>query len=255
MSDEELHAFLEELYDRYDTLDFIADDPISIPHAFERREDREISGFFAATLAWGNRPMIVRNAQRLMARMDHAPYAFTLEASFEELRQLSTFVHRTFNGTDCIDFVQGLRSICREYGSLGGFFETHYTACQDMRGVLSRFVSRFREAEHHPHCEKHLSSIDRGGAYKRLNMYLRWMVRQDQRGVDFGLWRAIPASALYLPLDLHTGNTARALGLLSRRQNDWKAVEQVTAALRRFDPEDPVRYDYALFGAGIHGVL
>lgn len=251
----ELKEWLDELYDRYDSPDFIENDPIAIPHSFSKQEDIELSGFLSATIAWGNRKMIVRNAFRLMERMDRAPFDFTCNASEQELNRLCDFTHRTFNGGDCIDFIRGLRHICRSYGSLGRFFETEYSANGDLRLVFSRFRTRFFEAEHRPHAEKHLSSIDRGAACKRLCMFLKWMVRNDSRGVDFGLWKRIPASALYLPLDIHTGNTARVLGLLHRRQNDWRAVEEVTEALRQLDPHDPVKYDFALFGAGINGLL
>ena len=251
----ELKEWLDELYDRYDSPDFIENDPIAIPHSFSKQEDIELSGFLSATIAWGNRKMIVRNAFRLMERMDRAPFEFTCHASEQELNRLCDFTHRTFNGGDCIEFIRGLRHICRNYGSLGRFFETEYAANGDLRQVLSQFRTRFFEAEHRPHAEKHLSSIDRGAACKRLCMFLKWMVRNDSRGVDFGLWKTIPSSALYLPLDIHTGNTARALGLLHRRQNDWRAVEEVTEALRQLDPFDPIKYDFALFGAGIDGLL
>ena len=247
MEHDELKELLDGLHDRYNAPDFIADDPISVPHRFERREDIEISGFLAATIAWGNRKSIVRNAGRLMRLMDDAPYDFTVHASEQELNALLNFVHRTFNGADCIAFIRALRRLCSRYGSLGGYFEQTYAATGDLRTVLSRFRTTFWESDHPTRCEKHLSSIDKGAACKRLNMFLKWMVRSDSRGVDFGLWRTIPPSALYLPLDVHTGNTGRALGLLTRRQNDWKAVEEITGSLRRLDPDDPVRYDFALF--------
>lgn len=252
MEYDELKELLEGLHDRYNTPDFITDDPVSVPHRFERKEDIEISGFLAATIAWGNRKSIVRNAGRLMRLMDDAPYDFTVHASEQELNTLLTFVHRTFNGADCIAFIRALRRLCSRYGSLGDYFEQTYAATGDLRTVLSRFRTTFWESDHPARCEKHLSNIDRGAACKRLNMYLKWMVRRDSRGVDFGLWRTIPPSALYLPLDVHTGNTGRALGLLTRRQNDWKAVEEITGALRRLDPDDPVRYDFALFGVGVN---
>ena len=291
----ELHELLEFLNDRYNCTAFVADDPVAIPHDYTSREDIEISGFLAATIAWGKRPMIVTNGRRLMERMDRAPYDFVLNASERELGALAGFVHRTFNDGDCIDFIRALRPFYAHSGSahhpagisrpalspiglpaepvmdaagatpqsqrteprsgLGGFFEREYAACGDMRIVLSRFRTAFWQNEHRPRAEKHLASIDRGASCKRLNMFLRWMVRRDDRGVDFGLWPGIPASALYLPLDVHTSNVARALGLLARKQNDWRAVEEVTASLRRFDPADPVKYDYALFGAGMDGKL
>ena len=148
-----------------------------------------------------------------------------------------------------------IRAICERHGGLGRFVEASYASTGDMRRVLAAFREEFFRTEHPERCRKHVSSIERGASCKRLCMYFRWMVRHDDRGVDFGLWRTIPPSALYLPLDLHTGNMGRALGLLARRQNDWRAVEEITAALRTFDADDPVRYDFALFGAGIDGFL
>ena len=255
MEQPELHALLERLYDRYNRPEFIPEDPISVPHRYAERADREIAGFFSATIAWGNRKSIVRNGHRMMRLMDDAPADFVRHASDRELAQLDTYAHRTFNGGDFRDFVMALRRITELYGGIGAFFESRYEATGDLRQVMSEFRREFFSCEHNPHCEKHLSSIDKGAACKRLNMYLRWFVRRDDRGVDFGLWRRIPMSALYLPLDVHSGNMGRALGLLHRRQNDWKATEEITASLREFDAEDPVRYDFSLFGAGIDGFL
>lgn len=220
-AEEELRELLERLADRYNRPEFIDDDPISVPHRFTGRHDREIAGLLAATIAWGNRPTIVRNGHRMMHLMDDAPADFVRNASEREL------------------------------AGLGAFFEARYAATGDLPTVLAEFRREFFAAEHAPRCEKHLSSIERGAACKRLCMYLRWMVRRDARGVDFGLWSTIPMSALRIPLDVHVGETARALGLLTRRQNDWRAVEETTAALRRFDAADPVRFDFALFGIGV----
>lgn len=253
MDRRELGDLLEAFYDRYDRTEFIEADPVSVPHRFTERADREIAGFFAATIAWGNRRSIVRNGLRMMQYMDNAPAAFVLHASERELASLAGFVHRTFNGGDFRDFVLALRRLRIDYGGVGAFFERRYAACGDLAAVLAEFRDVFFREAHAPRCEKHLSSVRKGAACKRLNMYLRWMVRRDPRGVDFGLWRSIPPSALYLPLDVHSGEVARALGLLARRQNDWRAVEEVTMALRTFDPDDPVRFDFALFGAGVAG--
>lgn len=251
----ELRELLERLCDKYDRPEFIADDPIGVPHRFTDRADREIAGFFAATIAWGNRKTIVRNGHRLMRLMDDAPADFVRNASEREIAGLGDFVHRTFNGEDLRDFVLALRRMEERFGGIGAFFESRYEATGDLRPVLAEFRQEFFACEHAPRCEKHLSAIVRGAACKRLCMYLRWMVRRDDRGVDFGLWRRIPMSALYLPLDVHVGETARALGLLGRRQNDWRAVEELTDALRAFDAEDPARYDFSLFGAGMDGYL
>lgn len=248
----ELKNLLEELYLRYDNPDFIEADPISIPHSFASQYDREVSGFLAATIAWGNRKAIVKSANRMMDYLDRVPYDFIVGASEQEMAPLRNYVHRTFNGEDLICFVEALRHICRTHGSLGKWFEEDWERTKDMRVVLADFR---REFFYHPHpqrSEKHLSSITKGAACKRLNMYLRWMVREDKHGVDFGYWRRIPASALYLPLDLHSGNISRELGILTRKQNDWKAVEEVMTHLREADPADPVKYDYALFGVGIN---
>ena len=254
-SDDSLRELLEALHDKYNSPDFIADDPISVPHRYTDRADREIAGFFSATIAWGNRKAIVCSGHRMMHFMDDAPADFVRNASERELALLSSYVHRTFNGADLRDFVLALRRMDRRFGGLGAFFEERYAAAQSIPAVLSEFRREFFSCDHALRCEKHLSSIDRGAACKRLCMYLRWMVRRDDRGVDFGLWRRIPMSALYLPLDVHVGDMARALGLLGRRQNDWRAVEELTDALRAFDAEDPARYDFSLFGAGMDGYL
>lgn len=286
---DDIKELLEQLHDRYNTPDFIADDPISVPHRFSAQEDIEIAGFLTSTIAWGNRKAIVKSALRMIDFLDSAPYDFVMNASDSELDSVRNYVHRTFNGGDFRAFLLSLRHIYTNFGSMGAFFEREYArtvtensdgdggskkiakntgekrtetigekSCEagaqgDLREVMSRFRKEFFAPPHTPRCEKHLSSIDRGAACKRLCMFLRWMVRYDDRGVDFGLWKGIPPSALYLPLDVHSANTARTLGLLSRRANDWRSVEEVTACLREFDAADPARFDFALFGAGIAG--
>lgn len=255
MTRNDLRELLDHLYEKYNSPDFIEDDPISVPHMFEGREDREIAGFLAATIAWGNRKAIVKSGRRMVEFMDGRPYDFTMNASASELEALEKYVHRTFNGRDFRDFILALRRLYEDFGGLGGFFQDKYEESRDIRVVLSAFRREFFGRGHDPHCEKHISAIDKKAGCKRLNMYLRWMVRDDGRGVDFGIWKKIPSSALYLPLDVHSGNMGRSLGLLSRRQDDWKAVEEITSSLREFDPSDPVKYDFALFGAGIDGFL
>lgn len=254
----EVREFLDALCAKYNCRAFVADDPISVPHRYVRAEDIEIAGFLAATIAWGQRPTIVRNAQRMMELMDDAPYQYITQSDPTDWEALSPFVHRTFNGEDFVYFVRALQHIYLHHGGLGGFFRDSFRRHHDMKAVLSEFWNLFFVPELGAplRAKRHLSSVDKGAACKRLNMYLKWMVRKDAGGVDFGLWSdVIPASALYLPLDVHTANTSRALGLLSRRQNDWRAVEEVTAVLRSFDPVDPVRYDYALFCAGMYKEL
>ena len=248
-----MRELLERLHDRYNNEEFIEADPISVPHSFVNPVDREVAGFLAATIAWGNRRAIVKSAHRMMRYMDNAPEDFVRNATEGDMEYLRSYVHRTFNGMDFQDFVRGLRHILTEWGSVGNYFETRYEEHGDLRPVFSDFRRDFFSIEHDKHSEKHLSSIDKGAACKRLCMYLRWFVRHDDRGVDFGLWRRIPMSALYMPLDIHTGRMGRNLGLLDRKQSDWKAVEELTASLRELHADDPVRYDYSLFGLGITG--
>ncbi len=255
LTHDETKEILDELHYRFNRVEFIEADPISIPHRFSRPEDIEIAGLLASTIAWGNRKAIVKSAGRMMEYMDNAPFDFVVTATSADLATLSSYVHRTFNGNDFTDFIIAIRSICSDYGSIGKLLVELYKASNSIPQVLSDFREIFLRAEHNQHCEKHMSSINKGAACKRLNMYLRWLVRKDSNGVDFGLLTEIPSSALYLPLDVHSGNVARELGLLTRKQNDWKAVAEVTENLRKFDANDPVKYDFALFGAGIEGVL
>lgn len=258
MMRDEVKEFLDGLCAKYNCAAFVGEDPVSVPHRYERPEDIEIAGFLAATIAWGQRPTIVRNGRRMMELMDDAPYQFVTQSQTADWDALMPFVHRTFNGVDFVYFVRALQYIYLHHGGLGGFFRASYVRHGDLRHVLSKFRQLFFSPELGPEARtmRHLSSVDKGAACKRLNMYLKWMVRKDGNGVDFGLWNdTIPASALYLPLDVHTADTSRALGLLTRRQNDWKAVEEVTGVLRGFDADDPVRYDYALFCAGMYNEL
>ena len=252
MKKEELKDTLEFLYDKYNNPSFIELDPISIPHQFSDKMDIEIAGFMASVIAWGNRKMIVRSANKMMELMDGRPYWFVMNHREEDLIPLTDFVHRTFNGIDFQCFVKSLRNIYINYGSLGDFFQNNYQQCSDIRVVLSRFREVFFEGIDSPRSHKHLSSIDKNSACKKMCMLLRWFVRNDNRGVDFGIWDKIPTKALYLPLDLHSGNVGREFGLLTRKQNDWKAVEEITEELRKFDINDPVKYDYALFGLGVN---
>ncbi len=248
----EMKQFLEEKHLQYNTPSFISSDPVSIPHRFTTRADREISGFLAASIAWGRRDLILRSAGILLEAMDNAPYEFIMSAGKDDLKRISKFVHRTFNGTDCCYFMKGLHDIYSSYGSMEDVLLEGMIITGNLKDGLAHLRSRFFCGKHETRTEKHFADINGGAAGKRLNMFLRWMVRRDNRGVDFGLWTRIDPSRLYIPLDIHTGNTARQLGLLSRKQNDWKAVEELTSVLREFDPADPVKYDFALFGLGVN---
>lgn len=247
----ELKDFLEEKYLKYNTPSFIECDPISIPHSFSGLRDREISGFLTAAIAWGRRDLILRSCRMLLERMDNSPYEFVLSAGEEEISRLSGFVHRTFNGSDCIYFIKGLRHIYSNFSSMEQIVQKGMSDTGSLRDGLSHLRSEFFALPHASRNEKHFADVSGGAAGKRLNMFLRWMVRKDNRGVDFGMWKNIDPASLYIPLDLHSGNTARRLGLLTRKMNDWKAVEELTAVLREFDPSDPVKYDFALFGLGV----
>ena len=248
---EHIHSFLDQKYHSFNHPVFIETDPIQVPALFTTKENIEIAGFMAATLAWGQRPTIISNALSIVRRMDNDPLEFLLHSSEKEWISFADFKHRTFNGTDCLYFLKSLRNIYLNHGGLEIIFNTGFQKEQTIFSALVYFRKVFFELEHEHRTEKHVSNVMKGAAAKRLNMFLRWMIRSDQFGVDFGLWKQIPSSALMLPLDVHTGNVARKLGLLTRTQNDWRAVEEITAKLREFDPEDPIKYDFALFGLGI----
>ena len=246
-----LKEFLDEKVQQYNNPLFIETDPISIPHRFTSRHDREISGFLAATIAWGRRDLIIRNSSRLLQTMDNAPYEFIMSAGEDDLDRMAFFVHRTFNGGDCICFLKNLRNIYMNYSSIEDVILEGMNGSDNLRHGISHFRRFFFTGDHQTRSEKHFADVERGAAGKRINMFLRWMVRNDGKGVDFGIWTRIDPSLLYIPLDLHSGNTARKLGLLTRKQNDWKAVEELTSVLCSFDPADPVKYDFALFGLGV----
>lgn len=247
----EIKEFLDEKAEKYNHPDFISTDPIQIPHQFTDNNDIEIAGFLAATIAWGQRVTIIKNMQRLIALMDHAPYEFIMNFSDNDLERFTHFKHRTFNGEDCKFFIKSLKNIYTNYNGLGDLIQSIFLKEKNIFNVLVEFRKVFFEIDYPKRTQKHFSNVLKGASAKRLNMYFRWMIRNDNRGVDFGLWNKIPASSLYLPLDVHTGNVARKLGLLQRKQNDWKAVEEITEVLKSFDPVDPVKYDFALFGLGV----
>lgn len=246
----DFREFLDEKVDQYNRVTFITTDPVSIPHRFTKKEDIEIAGFLAATIAWGQRPTIIRNALHLLQLMDDAPHDFIQHAGARELKRLDNFVHRTFNGTDARSFVIALRHIYKKHGGLESAFQNGLKQ-GNMHEAISYFRACFFEPTHPQRTEKHLSDPARGSAAKRIHMYLRWMVRRDKRGVDFGLWKTISPALLCCPLDVHSGRVARKLGLLQRTQDDRKAVEELTANLLLLDARDPVKYDFALFGLGV----
>ncbi|MFC2150996.1 TIGR02757 family protein [Bacteroidota bacterium] len=247
----EIKEFLDEKVEKYNHPDFIISDPIQIPHLFSDKSDIEISAFLTSTIAWGQRVTIIKNMLKLISLMDHSPFDFVMNHTEKELERLNYFKHRTFNGEDCKFFIRSLKNILQNYGGLGELFQNLYFKEKNIFNVLIEFRKVFFEIKHAERTQKHISNVQKGASAKRLNMFLRWMVRGDNCGVDFGLWNKIPMSDLFLPLDVHTGNVARKLGLLKRKQNDWKAVEEITEVLRKFNPSDPVKYDYALFGLGV----
>jgi len=247
-----LFDFLETKAGQFNNTGFIGSDPVSIPHLFQKKEDIEIAAFFAATIAWGQRTTIIRNARRLMQLMDDSPYNFITEAEPSDLKSFSSFVHRTFNGNDVIFFIKSLQNIYKNHGGLEKVFTDAMTQDgSDAKNGLQNFRKVFFSIPFPAHTGRHVADVDAGSAAKRLNMFLRWMVRNDKRGVDFGIWKEIGMNKLYCPLDVHSAEVARKLGLLCRIQNDWKAVDELTAALRTFDAKDPVKYDFALFGLGV----
>lgn len=248
----ELKDFLEEKFREFNTPNFIPSDPISIPHRFSKKEDIEISGLLTAIISWGRRDLIVRSANALMERMWNAPHDFLMEAGEEEIDALEGFVYRTFQGTDCCFIVRGLRKVYREMGGLEEVMALPEDATDTLEAIMNlrKAVSSVEGFPQRTY--KHLSNPAKGSSAKRLNMYLRWMVRSDNRGVDFGLWTCLRPDQLICPLDVHTGNVGRKLGLLKRKGNDWKAALELTAALREMDAEDPVKYDFSLFGLGIY---
>jgi len=250
METAQLKEFLDAKALQYNRPEFLEADPLQVPHRFPKREDAEISGFLTATIAWGNRKSIIANATRMMELLDQAPHDFVMGHGPGDLQRLLPFVHRTFNGGDLAYFVESLQNIYRVHGGLEAIF-TKYQGVDSMQGTISKFKELFFELPHPARCTKHLSDPLRGSAAKRINMFLRWMVRKDGNGVDLGLWKGIAPAKLSCPLDVHSGNVARKLGLLTRGQNDAKALGELDKALRAMDGRDPVKYDFALFGLGV----
>ncbi len=242
---------LDEKLLAFNRPDFIANDPVAIPHRYTRKEDIEIAGLFAAIIAWGRREMIVRSAHKMMDLMEDDPYNFVMHASETDLDRLEGFVYRTFNSIDFRTLVLGLRRIYKELGGLEHVMQLAENDTDTLNGIVALRTAMMDLPNFTDRSKKHLANPKTGSSAKRLNMYLRWMVRKDGGGVDFGIWNNMKSSQLVCPLDVHTGNVGRKLGLIHRKQNDWKAALELTESLRKMDPDDPVKYDYSLFGLGI----
>lgn len=243
-----IKKLLDQKVKLYNQLSFIPADPISIPHLFSGRQDREIAGFFAATFAWGNRTTIIRKSKELMELMDHAPHDFCLHHQPGDLKKLLPFKHRTFNTTDLLYFIAFLHHHYSKEKSLETAFTRQGPGIEKRLSGFHHYFFSLNEAPERT--RKHIASPERGSTCKRLNMFLRWMVRKDDQGVDFGIWKNISPADLVCPIDLHVARVARQLGILTRKQTDWQAALELTAYLRTLDPGDPVKYDFALFGMG-----
>lgn len=248
----ELKEFLDEKVNLYNTFNFIELDPISIPHQYKKKQDIEIAGFFAATLAWGQRVTVINKCKELLALMDHAPHDFLLNHTLHDLKTFEKFKHRTFNTTDTLYFIESLSQYYRKHNSLENAFMSPATSNLTIEAGLMQFHDTFFSLPDYPkRTLKHVSTPARKSACKRLCMYLRWMVRQDDKGVDFGIWKNISPSQLVCPCDVHVERVARKLKLMKNKQLNWQAALDLTANLRSLDPLDPVKYDFALFGLGI----
>lgn len=250
MTKAELQAFLNEKARSYESPEFIADDPIQIPHGFTKKEDIEISAFLVATIAWGNRKSIIANGKQLIDRMGNCPHEFVLHHTEEDLKSLDGFVHRTFNAIDARYFIKALHYIYSSHGGLESVF-TRHASPNSLQPAIHALKQLFFSLPHPSRTQKHVSDPQKGSAAKRINMFLRWMVRSNKRKVDFGLWKGVHPHQLSCPLDVHSGNVARKLNLLKRKQNDAKALLELDSVLRKMDQNDPVKYDYALFGLGV----
>lgn len=252
MFSQKLKDILDEMVLKYETPSFIERDPISIPHMFKRKEDIEISSFLTSILSFGRRESILKKAHVLMKLLQNEPYNFILYATPKDLENIKNFYYRMLNGDDFFSIILAIKKIYKE-GGMEHFFASKYLG-EPLILRIARFYSFIRSLLP-KRCYAHVSSIDTGSAGKRANMFLRWMVRSSFRGVDFGLWDCIDSSELFLPLDVHVGNVARRLGLTTRRQNDAKTVIEITNILRKMCPDDPIKYDFALFSIGISSGL
>jgi uncharacterized protein (TIGR02757 family) len=252
---ENIKKILDQKVRQYNKIDFIQNDPICIPHQFEKQQDIEIAAFFAAIFAWGNRTTIINKSNELLERMDHSPYSFCLEHSAKDLKKLLGFKHRTFNDTDALYCIEFFKQHYRQHISLEtAFFKNQITQekIQTVEGALSHFQSYFMSLEDAPRrTQKHVSSPVSGSTCKRLNMFLRWMIRKDKQGVDFGIWKAIKPAELIIPIDVHVARVSRTLGIINRTQTDWQTALELTHYCRTLDARDPVKYDFALFSLGV----
>lgn len=248
-----LKQFLDEKVIQYNQFGFIENDPVCIPHAFTKKQDIEIAGLFAATLAWGQRKTIIRKCKELMAMMDNDPHNFIVNHSDEELKPFLDFKHRTFNATDTLYFIEFLKTFYQQHDSLEDAFLVSPEDQTIENGLIGFNNIFFGLPEFPTRTKKHIPSPLRKSTCKRLVMYLRWMVRQDTKGVDFGIWKNIKPAQLVCPCDVHVDRVARQLKLITRKQTDWQTALELTSQLRKLDPLDPVKYDFALFGLGIEG--
>ncbi|WP_024769468.1 TIGR02757 family protein [Aquimarina macrocephali] len=246
----ELKDFLDEKAFYYEQPKFIETDPVQIPHLYTQKEDIEISGFLTATISWGNRKSILTNSHKLMSLLGNSPYDFIMNHTEMNLQDFNGFVHRTFNSTDLSYFITALRYIYTKYVDMEAFFKLH-KGDDNFQAAIHNFKKEFFSLPHPLRTEKHVSDPYKNSAAKRINMFLRWMVRDASAGVDLGIWRNLSPAQLSCPLDVHSGNVARKLGLLTRKQNDGKALLELDTKLRKLDSSDPVKYDYALFGLGV----
>ena len=249
MNKKELKEFLDEKALLYEKPDFIPLDPIQIPHRFQMKEDIEIAGFLAATISWGNRKSIIKSANRLMEITGNSPYDFVMSYTPDDAHLFDGFVHRTFNAIDLETFILALQNIYKNHQGLENVFSSNIKN-KSLQAAISQFKKVFFEIPHQARTQKHVSDPLKNSAAKRINMYLRWMVRDASAGVDLGIWKSIPTAVLSCPLDVHTSNVARKLRLLSRKQNDAKTLLELDTSLRKMDALDPVKYDFALFGLG-----
>lgn len=250
MNKSDLKEFLDEKVELYNKPKFIETDPIQIPHQYNLKEDIEIAGFLSATIAWGNRKSIIKNASKMMELMGNSPYDFVMTHNDKHLERFDGFVHRTFNSIDLSYFVRSLKNIYSNHNGLENSIATNVLN-NSTQTAISEFKKVFFELDHPSRTTKHISDPMKGSAAKRINMWLRWNCRKDNTGVDLGIWKSVNPSTLSCPLDVHSGNVARKLGLLKRKQNDGKALAELDSTLRKLDPKDPVKYDFALFGLGV----